>query len=53
MNLAIVGVTGLVGRKMLEILEERNFFIDKLIPIASKKSKGNIINFKGGIKCSL
>ena len=47
MNLAIVGVTGLVGRKMLEILEERNFFIDKLIPIASKKSKGNIINFKG------
>ena len=48
MNIAIVGATGLVGSKMLQILEERNFSIDKIIPIASqKKSEGRLINFRG------
>ena len=47
MNVAIVGATGLVGKKMLDILEQRNFPLANLIPIASKKSEGNIINFKG------
>ena len=47
MNLAIVGSTGLVGKKMLEILEERKFPIKKIIPIASKKSEGVSIEFNG------
>ena len=47
MNIAIVGATGLVGSKMLQILEERNFSIDKIIPIASQKSEGRLINFCG------
>ena len=47
MNIAIVGATGLVGSKMLQILEERNFSIDKIIPIASQKSEGRLINFRG------
>ena len=47
MNIAIVGATGLVGKKMLEILEERNFPLEKIVPIASKKSEGNLINFCG------
>ena len=47
MNIAIVGATGLVGSKMLEILEERDFPIEKIIPIASKKSEGKLINFCG------
>ena len=47
MNLAIVGSTGLVGKKMLEILEERDFPIEKIIPVASKKSEGSSIEFKG------
>ena len=36
MNIAIVGATGLVGKKMLDILEQRNFPLANLIPIASK-----------------
>ena len=46
MNLAIVGSTGLVGKKMLEILQERKFPIKKIIPIASKKSEGSSIEFR-------
>ena len=47
MKLAIIGSTGLVGKKMLEILEERNFPIEKIIPVASKKSEGSSIEFNG------
>ena len=47
MKLAIIGVTGMVGREMLEVLTERNFFLTKLIPVASEKSRGNSIIFKG------
>tara|TARA_B100000575_G_scaffold33556_1_gene22570 strand:- start:4909 stop:5904 length:996 start_codon:yes stop_codon:yes gene_type:complete len=47
MNVAIVGATGLVGNKMLEILEERNFSTESIIPIASKKSEGGLVNFCG------
>jgi aspartate-semialdehyde dehydrogenase len=47
MNIAIVGVTGLVGNVMQEVLKERNFPIDKLIPVASSKSVGKKINFGG------
>jgi len=47
MKLAIVGVTGMVGREMLKVLAERNFPITELIPVASKKSCGQRINYSG------
>ena len=46
-NVAIVGATGNVGRKFLEILEERNFPVKNLYLFASKKSAGKTLNFKG------
>ncbi len=46
MKIAVVGVTGLVGSKMLQILEERNFPVTDLIPVASEKSIGKEIIFK-------
>ncbi len=46
MKIAVVGVTGLVGTKMLQILEERNFPVTDLIPVASEKSIGKEITFK-------
>ena len=47
MNIAIVGATGNVGRKTLEVLERKNFFIDNMYLVASSKSVGKKINFKG------
>src|SRR3989337_1279433 len=47
MEVAVVGATGLVGTKMLEILAERNFPVTELIPVASEKSVGKEITFKG------
>lgn len=47
MKIAVVGATGLVGTKMLEVLAERNFNITELIPVASERSIGKEINFKG------
>jgi aspartate-semialdehyde dehydrogenase len=47
MKVAIVGATGLVGSKMLQVLEERNFPVDEIIPVASEKSAGRRIVFKG------
>ena len=47
MILAIVGVTGMVGREMLEVLAERNFPLTELIPVASENSCGKFINFSG------
>ncbi len=47
MKIAVVGATGLVGSTMLQILAERNFPVTELIPVASEKSKGKIIDFKG------
>lgn len=46
-NVAIVGATGNVGRKFLEILEERNFPIKELYLFASKRSEGKVLKFKG------
>ena len=46
MKLAVVGATGLVGTKMLEVLAERNFPIDELIPVATEKSIGKKLSFK-------
>src|ERR1043165_2964768 len=47
MKVAVVGATGLVGTKMLEVLAERNFPVKELIPVASEKSVGKEIEFKG------
>ena len=47
MKIAVVGVTGMVGNVMLNVLEERNFPITEFIPVASERSVGKIISFKG------
>ena len=47
MKVAVVGATGMVGKIMLQILEERNFPVTELIPVASERSVGNTIDFKG------
>ena len=47
MNIAIVGATGNVGRKLIEVLEKKNFPITELFLIASSKSAGSKINFRG------
>lgn len=47
MKIAVVGATGLVGGKMLEVLEERNFPVTELIPVASEKSVGQDVEFRG------
>jgi aspartate-semialdehyde dehydrogenase len=49
MRIAVVGVTGMVGQVMLNVLEERNFPITELIPVASERSVGKEISFKGKV----
>lgn len=52
MRVAVVGATGMVGQVMLEVLKERSFPITELIPVASEKSAGKILNF-GGMDCTV
>ncbi|MGZ3888831.1 MAG: aspartate-semialdehyde dehydrogenase [Flavisolibacter sp.] len=47
MKVAVVGATGLVGTKMLQVLAERHFPVDELIPVASERSVGKEVEFKG------
>jgi aspartate-semialdehyde dehydrogenase len=47
MKVAVVGATGLVGSKILQVLAERNFPVSELIPVASEKSVGKLISFNG------
>jgi aspartate-semialdehyde dehydrogenase len=47
MKVAVVGATGLVGTKMLQVLAERNFPVTELVPVASEKSVGKTVLFKG------
>lgn len=47
MKLALVGATGMVGEVMLKVLQERNFPIDELLLVASERSVGKEISFKG------
>jgi aspartate-semialdehyde dehydrogenase len=47
MKVAVVGATGLVGTKMLQVLAERNFPVTELVPVASEKSVGKEVEFKG------
>ncbi|NTV66158.1 MAG: aspartate-semialdehyde dehydrogenase [Chlorobaculum sp.] len=46
-RVAVLGATGLVGRTMIKVLEERNFPVSELVPLASPRSKGEVIAFKG------
>jgi aspartate-semialdehyde dehydrogenase len=47
MRVAVVGATGAVGREMLRILEERRFPVDELVPLASPRSAGRRVPFRG------
>ncbi|RYY53541.1 MAG: aspartate-semialdehyde dehydrogenase [Chitinophagaceae bacterium] len=47
MKVAVVGATGLVGTKMLQVLAERNFPVTELVPVASERSIGKDVEFKG------
>ena len=47
MKVAVVGATGLVGTKMLQVLAERNFPLTELIPVASERSVGKEVEYKG------
>ncbi|MFK7758032.1 MAG: aspartate-semialdehyde dehydrogenase [Flavobacteriales bacterium] len=47
MKVAVVGATGLVGTMMLKVLAERNFPLDELVPVASERSVGKLISYKG------
>ena len=47
MKVAVVGSTGMVGQVMLKVLEERNFPLDELYPVASARSAGKMVTFKG------
>ncbi|NTU94163.1 MAG: aspartate-semialdehyde dehydrogenase [Chlorobiaceae bacterium] len=46
-RVAVLGATGLVGRTMIQVLEERNFPVSELVPLASPRSKGQPVTFKG------
>jgi aspartate-semialdehyde dehydrogenase len=46
MRIAVVGATGMVGRVMLQVLEERNFPITEIIPVASERSIEKLLNTK-------
>lgn len=47
MKVAVVGATGLVGTVMLQVLEEQDFPVSEFLPVASERSVGNEIQFKG------
>ncbi len=47
MKVAVVGATGLVGTKMLQVLAERNFPVTRLLPVASERSVGKKVKFGG------
>ncbi|GBR76807.1 aspartate-semialdehyde dehydrogenase [Candidatus Termititenax persephonae] len=46
-NVAVVGATGVVGQEMLKVLEERNFPVGKIIPLASSRTAGSRVEFQG------
>ncbi len=46
-NVAVVGATGAVGKEMLKVLEERNFPVNRIVPLASERSEGSRVEFMG------
>ncbi|HEY8684097.1 MAG TPA: aspartate-semialdehyde dehydrogenase [Chloroflexota bacterium] len=47
-RVAVAGATGLVGRTILRVLEEREFPVEELVPLASERSAGTVLPFRGG-----
>jgi aspartate-semialdehyde dehydrogenase len=47
MKVAVIGATGLVGQKMLQVLQERRFPVSELLPVASERSLGRLVEFAG------
>ena len=47
MKLAVVGITGMVGQEMIDVLQEMNFHVDEFIPVASERSIGKKIEYNG------
>ena len=47
MKVGVLGATGVVGQQMIQVLEERNFPVDELVPLASARSAGKKLLFKG------
>ncbi len=53
-DVAIIGASGLIGRKILQLLHDRNFPLGRVIPIASENSEGKILSFGGkNLKCEI
>ncbi|MDX8401291.1 MAG: aspartate-semialdehyde dehydrogenase, partial [Mariprofundaceae bacterium] len=46
-RVAVVGATGAVGQTMIEILEARDFPVAEIVPVASSRSAGNTVTFRG------
>ena len=46
-NVAVLGATGAVGQQMMKVLEERNFPVKRLLPLASARSAGKQLAFRG------
>jgi len=46
-NVAVLGATGMVGREMMKVLEQRNFPVDKFLPLASNRTAGSKVTFNG------
>ena len=46
-TVAVLGATGAVGQEMIKILQERNFPVGKLVPLASARSAGKTLTFNG------
>ena len=46
-DVIVAGATGMVGRKMIQVLEERKFPVERLIPLASERSVGKEVEFQG------
>jgi len=46
-NVGVLGATGMVGREMIKVLEERNFPVDRFLPLASERTAGQSVNFQG------
>ena len=50
-NVAVVGATGVVGKKMMQVLEERGVPVENLYPMASTRSAGKKVTFGGKERC--
>lgn len=46
-NVCVLGATGMVGKEMIKVLEQRNFPVDRFLPLASERTAGNKVTFKG------